>query len=190
MGTRGLITFRVNGENKAAYQQWDAYPAGMGTDVLSFLRGKDLDILRQAAADLKVVSNETPPTPEQIEALKGYANRNVDDKRLDNWYVLLRETQGNPEAILACGYVEDSFAFGHDALFCEWAVVVDLDEGNFDVYSGFNNGPSVGLWSDQPEQKASSSGYTSVTRIASFPLADLPSDKDFLAKVDPDEVEE
>lgn len=189
MGTRGLITFRVNGENKACYQQFDAYPDGMGTDVLSFLRGKDLAILKQAVVDLKVVSDATPPTPEQIEALKGYANKNVDNGSLDNWYVLLRETQGNPEAILACGYVEDSFSFGHDALFCEWAVVVDMDELTYDVYSGFNNGPSVGLWSDQPPPSANNSGYTSVTRIASFPLADLPSDKDFLAKVDPENGE-
>lgn len=187
MGTRGLITFRVNGENKACYQQWDAYPAGMGLDVLQFLRGKDLDILKLAAANLKVVSDETPPTPTQIDALKGYSNRNVDNGKLDNWYVLLRETQGNPEAILACGHVEDSFAFGHDSLFCEWAVVVDLDAMNYDVYSGFNHGPSEGLWSDRAGVDEDRGGYTSITRIASFPLADLPSDKDFLAKVDPDE---
>ena len=185
MGTRGLITFRVNGVNKAAYQQFDAYPAGMGITVLEFLRGGDLNLLKEAAAGHKVVDGNTPPTPEQIEALKGYANKNVDNGKLDNWYVLLRETQGDPAAILACGYVEDSFAFGHDALFCEWAAVVDLDEGNFDLYSGFNNGPSVGLWSDQPEPTPSSSGYTSITRIASFPLTDLPSNEDFLAKVDP-----
>jgi hypothetical protein len=184
MGTRGLITFRVNGENKACYQQWDAYPSGMGTDVLSFLRGKDLEILKQAVVDLKVVSNEVPPTAEQIEALKGYANKNVSTQSLDDWYCLLRETHGNPEAILACGYVEDSFAFGHDALFCEWAVVVDMDEMTYDVYSGFNNGPSVGLWSDRPADLREN-GYTSVTRIASFPLADLPTDKDFLATLDP-----
>jgi hypothetical protein len=188
MGTRGLITFRVNGENKAAYNQFDSYPAGMGIDVLSFLRGKDLDILKLAAANLKVVDGNTPPTPEQIEALKGYSNKNVDNGSLDNWYVLLRETQGNPEAILACGYVEDSFAFGHDSLFCEWAVVVDLDALTYDVYSGFNSGPSIGLWSERPADLRDN-GYASVTRVASFPLADLPSDKEFLAKADPEESE-
>jgi hypothetical protein len=186
MGTRGLITFRVNGENKAAYVHNDAYASGMGVDVLKFLRGKDLDILKQAAADLKVVSDETPPSAEQIEALASYANQNVDDKRMDNWYVLLRETQGDPEAILACGYLYDSFSFGHDSLFCELAVVVDLDAMTFDAYKGFNSGPSVGLWADRGDAKDYGNGYASVTRVASFPLADLPTDADFIAQVDPE----
>ena len=188
MGTRGLIAFHVNGETKACYQQWDAYPDGMGTDVLSFLRGKDLAILKQAAVDLRVVTDETPPTAEQIEALKGYANKNVGEQRLTDWYCLLRETQGNPEAILAAGYVEDSFAFGYDSLFCEWAVVVDLDAENFDVYAGFNKTVKAeGLWADKAAD-IDGSGYGVITRKASFPLADLPTNEAFLGKVDPDEA--
>src|SRR5688500_15970553 len=98
MGTRGLLAFHLNGETKAQYNQHDSYPDWLGVQVLKFLRGQDFDELRLLVAALQVVDSNSKPTTEQIDALRKYANRNVDSGALDNWYVLLRETQGDPAA--------------------------------------------------------------------------------------------
>ncbi len=185
MGTRGIIAFHHKDQTKATYNHFDSYPEGLGVDMLAFLRSAaDIDALRESVANLQVVSDDVPPTSEQIEALAQYAKRNVGTQTLDDWYVLLRETQGDPAAILTAGYIEDQFGFGYDSLFCEWGYVIDLDTENFDVYRGFNKtSKAEGLWMDA--SKAREGNYGPITRVASFSFNDLPDDAAFVATVDP-----
>lgn len=181
MSTRGLLAFHVDGQTKATYNHSDSYPGGLGLTALEFCRqfaGEHGDILRSEVRELKpIAAPHTAPTAEEWEKFSQFASTAVGRSGERSWYQLLRQTQGQPGKILAAGYFEDAFDFGTDSLFCEWAFVVDLDAGNLDAYGGFNTAVEpVGLWADKPGRDE----YKPITRVASFPLADLPSGQDFL----------
>ena len=149
MGTSGSMAFVVDGETKAGYVHFDAYPSGLGADVLEWLHAALNEQTGKAltqARNLVVVNDETEPTAEQIEALKQYSNTNVSTKQLDEWYVLLRETQGNPTLTLEAGYTYgdtklEPYRLGY---FGEYTYVVDFDTRMFTA-EGY--GESLGRWS-------------------------------------------
>lgn len=169
MGTSGNMAFVADGKTKAGYVHFDSYPSGLGADVLDWLHealneqtGKALTQVR----NLVVVNDETTPTPEQIEALKRYANTRVSSKQLDEWYVLLRETQGDPAATLEAGYMYgdtkiEPYRLGY---FGEYTYVVNFDKRTFTA-SGY--GHLLGSWS----------------------FDELPTKEDFIAKTEPDDDE-
>lgn len=80
----------------------------------------------------------------------------------------------------------DSLYFVAESWDCEWAYVVDLDLGTFEVYKGGNT--------EQVADDNRFKGVTSpdqdehfpVTLVAAFDLAALPSRKDFLLTCDPE----
>jgi hypothetical protein len=152
MGTRGHWGYIIDGEEKVAYCHWDAYPSGLGEIVLRHLRETDLDVLREQVKALRLVSDDVPPTEDEQEGLRRFANTNVSSGNLGEWYVLLRETQGDPALTLEAGVMEDGRSTGDG----EYAYVVDFDRGVFEVRSGDYSG-----------------GHTHT--VANFPLDDLPS---------------
>lgn len=147
MGTRGFMGLVIDGAAKAGYVHFASYPSGLGADMLAWLRiehakPETLDAVRKLA----VVNDETEPNVEQIESLKQYANTNVSTKQLDEWYVLLRETQGNPALTLEAGYMYGVtkiepylLGYGHEYLY-----VADFDKRTFTA-SGY--GHLLGHWS-------------------------------------------
>jgi hypothetical protein len=159
------------------YGQYDGYPSGVGMNVLNFCRQGIGSATIEKVINLKVVSESDEPTTEEASALSKYSNGNVSTG--SDWYATLRETQGNPEMILESGYILNSFEFGFDGLFCEWGYVLDLDNGNLDVYRGFFQYPSglSGLWDRETEPGS----YFPIQKIASFSFDSLPSDEEFLA---------
>lgn len=177
MGTRGAITFVSNGVEKATYNHWDSYPSGLGADVLNWLRSNDWDLstVRTQVDALLMVDDQAEPTAEERERFAQYANSNVSTGK--DWYALLRETQGNPAAILEAGAAGDASGFPLDSLFCEWAYVVDLDREVFEVYEGFQkSGPSKGRWSSVTSPD--SGGYWPVSLVKSWPIAELRASDD------------
>lgn len=179
IGTRGFITFVVNGVEKTAYNHFDSYPDGVGLHVLGWLRRvcTDLDTVREQARALRVVDPDSTPTAEDIERLRDFADHRVSSQRLDEWYVLLRKTQGRPEQILRAGVIEDSAEFPTDSLFAEWGYVIDLDAQAFEIYRGFQKRPhSKGRFAD----RAGSRGYAPVALAKTWPLRALPDDMEFL----------
>lgn len=187
MGTRGFLGFVIDGQEKIAYNHFDSYPEELGNNVLGWLRfaAQDVDNLRSLVAALKVVDPGSAPTDEDIERLAQFHNPNVGgQKDRPDWYQLLRETQGNPGAMLQAGVIEDASGFPTDSLFAEWGYVVDLDAQTFEVYKGFQKERhDKGRFASRPiDDKSHASGatYYPVALVASWPLKDLPSDEDFL----------
>lgn len=177
MGTRGFITFVINGTEKTTYNHWDSYPSGLGETVLSWLKDAELDEARRLAAELVMVDGNTPPTSEQIERLRPHTDLSVSRQSADDWYCLLRGTQGDPAAILAAGFSVDASGFPADSLYAEWGYVVDFDTQTFELYEGFQWEPhTLGRFAHlAPVPNNIGTTYYPVARVASWPLTDLPA---------------
>jgi hypothetical protein len=188
VGTRGLTGFVVGGTEYLQYQQCDSYPSGVGIDVLKWLKNANLERVVEQAKALKLIDPESTPTAEQIKACAPWTNLGVSEGKTSDWYCLVRETQGDPQAILDCGYVRDASDFALDSLFCEWAWVIDLDRAVFQAYEGFQKAPHAeGRFADrvisEPElpYPSSTSRYWPIKLKAEWSLERLPTDEEFLA---------
>jgi hypothetical protein len=196
MGTRGFVGFIADGTEKIAYNHFDSYPSGLGVDVLSWLRtaGQDVEALREQVRALRVVDPNSQPTAEDIERLRPFADLGVGRQTVDDWYSLLRDTQGKPAAMLRAGAIEDASGFPLDSLFAEWGYVIDVDAQTFEVYVGFQSAPhDKGRFASRPPYKPEhqrSTDYYPVALVGSWPLGELPDEKTFVETVDPPEAED
>lgn len=187
MSTRGFISYVVNGETKTVYNHHDSYPDGLGADVLGWLRKAHEGGARRLAAALRVVDPNSKPTAEDIERLKPYADTRVSTRQLDDWYVLLRGTQGNPAAQLDAGVIEDASNFPRDSLFAEYGYVVDFDGRVFEAYKGFQNAPHNEGRFAAFEPVSDSPGYYPVALVASWSFDSLPADEELCGAFGDDE---
>lgn len=144
MGTRGVVGFRIAGQDKLAYNHFDSYPEGLGQDVVKFLKNAlvsepaGLELLALSVASLEVVDPKVPPTAEQIAQLAPWTDLTVSEKSTKDWYCLLRGAQGDLAAMLAAGYLlKGAEQFILDSLYCEWGYIINLDDGVLEVYKGF-----------------------------------------------------
>lgn len=178
MGTRGFLGFVVDGTEKITYNHFDSYPEGLGLDVLSWLRGQNVHELRRDAVALRVVDGDVPPTDKDIENLRPWTNLGVSEQNTSDWYCLLRETQGDPAAILEAGYMLDGSDFPVNSLFAEYGYLVDLDDERFEVYEGFiTHDHDRGRFA---RRESDVKGYYPVQLVRSWMLSDLPTNADFL----------
>lgn len=170
------------------YNHFDSYPDHLGEVMLEWARNANADDPARIKA-MRIVSDETDaPTREDVERLANYTNLSVNQQATGdttpNWYQLLRETQGNPDATLAAGVYEDASNFPLDSLFCEWGYVVDFDLGVFEVYRGFQKAAhEKGRFATKPGTTWSTGEYYPVALMASWALEDLPNDESFLAEL-------
>lgn len=183
MSTRGFLGFVADGREIIAYKHSDSYPDGLGVDVLTWAREADMSAAREAALNVRLVTEETPPTAEDIAKLAPWTNRSVGGrKETPDWYQLLRGTQGDPQAMLDAGVVEDASEFPCDSLFAEWGYLVDFDTQTFEVYRGFQHSQhGKGRFADRT---GPTDDYVPVALLLSWPLTELPSDDEFYAAID------
>jgi hypothetical protein len=153
MGTRGFIGFVIDGTEKIAYNHWDSYPSGLGLDVLKWLRDTDQSTLHDRVLALRVVDENAPPTAEDVQQLAPWTNLNVSNQSTEDWYCLLRDTQGDPEAMLKAGVLLDGSTYAG----IEYSYFVDLDTGHFLAYDGARR-----------------------KLLGSWPMSALPADEEFL----------
>lgn len=177
MGTRGIWGFVHEGKEYLTYNHFDSYPSGLGQNIAQYLNSVDVEFLRSRVRELRLVNEAGPgPTPDEVERLACFADRGVQDGDLrKKWYVLLRHTQGDPEATLRAGVMIDGASFAGESIFCEWGYVIDLDEELFEVYEGFRKKPPTeGRFGGRyaPEEGAfSRETYYAIQRVAAFGLA-------------------
>jgi hypothetical protein len=146
MSTNGTFGFVIDGEKKIAYNHSDSYPGGLGLDIRDWLirsLATRPEVLPHQARALRVVDMDDEPTGEDITRLAQYYNPNVGGRSdRPTWYQLLRRTQGDPDAILNAGVVEDGSAY----VGIEYAYLVDFDERVFIARDPYD-GSLGGTWS-------------------------------------------
>lgn len=172
LGTRGFVGFVVADQAKIAYNHYDSYPEGLGLEVLGFTqRMLDQEALyRERALWLKTVDTQVPPTDEQKAKLSKYADLNVSEQTLDDWYCLLRRTQGNLDLVLEAGYMADASDFPLDSLFAEWGYLINFDQRVLEVYRGFQHEPHAkGRFAlGEPRRGSGTSTYYPCALVATF----------------------
>lgn len=172
MSTRGLCGVVIDGEVKATYNHFDSYPSALGADIVSQIPRLDADKWRT----VQLVSEDVPPTKTQQVRLAKNANTGVSIGDTSEWYVLLRDAQGNLVDYQEIGFMIDGSNFAQDSLFCEWAYLVNFDDNVLEIYKGFNKGNVIGRF----EGPGSWNGeYSAISLIATFPLDDLPDMNQF-----------
>lgn len=138
MGTRGLYGFRMNGLDKTTYNHFDSYPDILGRDIVNFCSNYSADEMKEIFKKIILVSELDTPTNEQIVECKQFANLSVYTKRLDDWYCLLRNSQGKLEPYTnGLRYMIDNSSFIKESLFCEYAYIINLDENVLEYWMGF-----------------------------------------------------
>ena len=167
MGTRGCYGFRKNGIDKLTYNHFDSYPDCLGHIMVDFCKSTPLSQMNEIFDRLILVDENDKPTPEQIEECKQYYNGNVASQSPEDWYCLLREAQGEPNAYKnGLRYMIDSHEFIKDSLFCEYAYIINLDTNSLEFWVGFQNKPDFdnryGIESDR--------GYYPCKMVTYFPL--------------------
>jgi hypothetical protein len=184
MSTRGC--FRVDGKDKLTYNHSDSYPEGLGqefvTQVKALVKKHGLDGLRLKASALRLVDVDTKPTKADIDMYQKFSDTNVHSQTLDDWYCLLRDLQGDLAGCLEAGVMLDGNNFILDSLYCEYAYILNLDDGVIEFYNGFQEKPhEKGRYTKQLEREARSEKYYPCALAISFPINDIP--KNWLTKV-------
>lgn len=203
MGTRGLTVVYLDGTHRIAqYGQWDHYPEGQGVVVLDFCRAwlkgdeKTSRFLSNLAAT-RFVNEDDERESEEFSRSIGITDGWMNMTQAEQWkrrYPLWSRDNGaailemvaDPSPGVAL-VLRDSLDFAADSLFCEFAYVIDLDVGVFEVYKGFNEGPAEGRFRDMPKPPTPPNAregyeykYTPVTLLATFDLKNLPTKSAFL----------
>lgn len=210
MGTRNLTMVISNGKTKVAqYGQWDGYPSGQGSTALETLkRIINSGQLGQFKAKIDTIQWITEDGAERIEKDSNweinypYLSRDCGAQILSAIHFgemtvpngIGKERNVKVEVI---GLINDE-AFAADSLFCEWAYVIDLDKGTFEVYEGFNKTPLTEgerfyvMQSDNLhfEERRGTDQYFPVKLVKEYQLTDLPKTTDFINECVPEEAEE
>jgi hypothetical protein len=175
MGTRGAFGVRINKTDKITYNHFDSYPSGLGANIVADIRqmAEDKFDMRCAAERLEVASPKSTPTYKQIEALKPYTDLGVGEQSTQDWYSLTRKLQGELYETLKAGVLIDSSGFMHDSLFCEYAYILNLDDGTLEFYKGFQKrAHGMGRYAAKADPKEQ---YYGVALISSTPLQEIAS---------------
>lgn len=143
MGTRGLWGFFKDGVTKATYNHYDSYPSALGVTIADFVKAHPVIEMEAIFNNIQMIDSEKAPTSEDIIKYSKFYDGRVNGGSVEDFYALLRESQGDPEAY-GSGELDimiDSISFIQDSLFCEWAYIINLDDKCLEVYKGFRHTP-------------------------------------------------
>ena len=178
MGTRNLTIVKHNEEIKVAqYCQWDGYPDSAGLHILNFLQECNKEDFKHNLEQCSWATEEDLEKAEEF--IKSIEESNLTI-HADTWHAvfpafhrntgcrileLICPPYGGPKRIL----LQNSFKFGGDKVFCEWAWVIDLDSNQLEVYSSSDGSKGIFEALDDP-----------VRLTVSWDLDNLPTPEDFM----------
>lgn len=174
MGTRSLTCVVLDGKFKVAqYGQFDGYPSGQGTTALEIMRNiVNENQLERFKEKVRALSQLTDAELTQADYVSMEIGNAFDEQHPE----LSRRTGAEILSLvlnsdITCVQIREDFA--NDSLFCEWCYVIDLDQGLFEVYRGFQMRPhSDGRFA---KNTCKHSGYYPVGLVKSYSLKTLPT---------------
>jgi hypothetical protein len=159
MGDPAHIGFKIDGQNLLAYSHWGGYPESQGIETLTFARHvADWDALREVVRGLIEVDSSAFPNADELAQYHAQTGGQYHDNQVggkNDWYALLRNTQGNLGLILKSGYIANL----NDNSMPDYTFLIDLDSSEFISYDGDTRGKV----------------------LSRYPLDALPDDATYLA---------
>lgn len=139
MGTRNLTIVKLKGEIKVAqYGQWDGYPTGQGATIAEFIRNMQVREFKRNLAKLEFVSDDYVETLwNELTRARGRASLVESDEFKLKHPEFHRDTGANILNLISRGLVtkvQNSIDFLKDALFCEYAYELNLDDKTVTLY--------------------------------------------------------
>ena len=167
MGTRGCYGFRKNGIDKLTYNHYDSYPSCLGSTMIQFCKETTLKEMNEIFDKIVMVHESSTPTNEQIDECLKYYDGSVSHCSTEDWYCLLRNAQGKPNAYKhGLRYMIDNHEFIKDSLFCEYAYIINLDTKRLEFYRGFQREPDeMNRYGTENDR-----GYYPCKMVSSYPL--------------------
>lgn len=179
MSTRGAYGYYIDGVSKICYNKYDSYPGGLGKEIADLLRHVEQgnvggwEALIPIARDIQMV--------EEDDSVKGLVNKSLKT-------FLLKHAGFRKNGLLRDVMV-DGLSFLSDSLFCEHAYIINLDDGLFEYYRGFQDEPhALGRYAKDvqtPEHRLKT--YYPVALMKTFSLDRMP--KDIAAAIEESDVE-
>ncbi|MFA5197709.1 MAG: hypothetical protein WC437_04815 [Patescibacteria group bacterium] len=188
MGTRNLTVVICDSQVKIAqYGQWDGYLDGAGRSIAAFfektIANKPVN-MKKFMVRVRRCKFIDEAKLEEINTNFGAHNGMIS---LDNSN-RLKEQYPTYDRGMGCDVLEyvydhkdkeiwllNSYSFGEESLFCEYAYVIDLDRGIIEIYRGFNKRPmkKTDRWySETPDGE-----YYGVTLWQTIPLKEFTDAK-------------
>jgi len=185
MGTRNLTCVVKDGKYVvSSYGQWDGYPSGQGKTILEFLNTKfDLETFKDKLGkssygtdeDIQAKWVECGANPNDqfvsIDISKKFGEKYPELSR-DTGGKILELIQNSENGLQTIEYI-DFIACGS----CEWAYVIDLDLGTFEVYKNNNEE----LTEKDRFFQFQKDGDIPAKLVRKYKLERLPKEKTFLA---------
>lgn len=139
MGTRGLLIFKHKGKYYSIYNHFDSYFEGLGINLVKEIKDAisngTFDEWKNMLEKCKIIFEDDEPTNDDKEKLKDVTDLTVSRQSSNDWYCLLRKTQGSYVEPLTLGYLKLS---NHNLtikpecdLFIEYTYTLDFDNNTF-----------------------------------------------------------
>ncbi len=199
VSTRGLIGWRVDGQDKLTRTTSSAYPEWLGPQLygqVKRLRARmNPKELRAAVRSIEMVEDKSLPTANHIDRFLRLAERaHIWTAGMDtsSMRMLIAPIRGNLEFMLDFGVMTDDTAYALRGGWCQWGYIFDLDAGTLEIYAGyFARGCATGRFRDIAAARAAALGASPaeandaeepISHILTLPLDDMPTDWERLTR--------
>jgi hypothetical protein len=175
MGTRGCYGLRKDGVDKLTYNHHDSYPSWLGQNMVDFVQSTTIEEMK-VIFDKILLVRERVDVPSDSELVEWKLTGAYGGSGQFDWYSFLREYQGDLSYYKKddAKYMIDNNSFIKESLFCEWAYIINLDEGVLEVYKGFQTSPHENRYTDYVHDSAIGDKYYPCKLIETYPLSNIP----------------
>ena len=163
----------MDGADKVTYNHSDSYPDFLGKRLLEYVADTSTEQLREVGSRIVLVDGIDQPTNEMITRYKKHADLGVSKGTFQDWYCLLRNTQGDLHHYNnGLRHMIDNSSILADSQFCEWAYIANLADEVFEVYRGLNKkAEAEGRYAHLEVED--NMGYKGVRLIGEIPLLNI-----------------
>ena len=141
MSTNATYGIRKNGELISMYCHYDGYLDGLGLDLIATIKSYGVEQIGFLFDNIIMVNKSSLPTKEQIDycVKQGWMNLTTGGGGKNDWYCLIRKTQGNLDLLiqqlkrtdLECNEV---YGLSYKPFSFYYNYIIDLDANEFQFY--------------------------------------------------------